>query len=280
MRVDFPSRLPLIAVVTALLLLAWVLAHWTWAFLLPRQQGLAPSLATPLLSKVLAEKVVALHLFGGSLSDNVAELTAPVAAPSNIGVKGVYAGRDGRSGFAVLVLDGKPLSAVVGQEFAPGISLQRVYPDFIEIQRAGQVETVRMAEAPLPGAANLPANSLTLPGGVANLQMTVRQLGERQYGFSRTELLSLLKRPDQMMLLGRYGPHPRGGAVLEQSPSGGLPEKLGLKVGDVVTGINGKPLSGPGDVARLYQLLIKNERVSVDVLRSGNKMDFGLQVTS
>jgi type II secretory pathway component PulC len=53
-----------------------------------------------------------------------------------------------------------------------------------------------------------------------------------------------------------------------------------LKVGDVVTGINGKPLSGPGDVARLYQLLIKSERVSVDVLRAGNKMDFGLQVTS
>jgi type II secretory pathway component PulC len=53
----------------------------------------------------------------------------------------------------------------------------------------------------------------------------------------------------------------------------------GLKVGDVVTAINGKLLSGPGDVAGLYDQLVKNERVSVDVLRSGEKMNFGIQVT-
>jgi S1-C subfamily serine protease len=47
----------------------------------------------------------------------------------------------------------------------------------------------------------------------------------------------------------------------------------------VITSLNGKSLSGPGDVARLYDQLVKNERVSVDVLRSGGKMNFGLQVT-
>ena len=275
MRVDFPSRLPFIAVVTSLLLLTWLLAHWTWVFLTPRQQASSSSASAPALSKVLAEKVVGLQLFGGTATSEVIGESVPVAAVSNIGVRGVYSTRDGRSGFAVLVVDGQPISAITGQEFSPGLVLQRVYPDSVEILRGGQLETARMVTS--TGSVASPSNPA---GSSGALQMTVRQMGPRQYGFSRTELLAMLKRPDQMMLLGRYGPHPRGGAVLERSPAGGLPEKLGLKVGDVVTGINGKPLSGPGDVARLYQLLIKSERVSVDVLRAGNKMDFGLQVTS
>jgi general secretion pathway protein C len=257
-----------------LLLLTWLLAHWTWVFLTPRQQATASTASAPALSKVLSEKVVGLHLFGGNASSEVIGESAPVAAVSNIGVHGVYSTRDGRSGFAVLVVDGKPISAITGQAFLPGLVLQRVYPDSVEILRGGQLETARMASA---ASVASPSNTAA---SAAALQMTVRQLGPRQYGLSRTALLDTLKRADQIALLGRYGPHPRGGAVLERSPAGGLPEKLGLKVGDVVTGINGKPLSGPGDVARLYQLLIKSESVSVDILRAGNKMDFSLQVTS
>jgi type II secretory pathway component PulC len=33
-----------------------------------------------------------------------------------------------------------------------------------------------------------------------------------------------------------------------------------LKVGDVITSLNGKSLSGPGDVARLYDQLVKMKR--------------------
>jgi len=233
--------------------------------------------ATPVLSKVLAEKVVGLQLFGGGASGVASSESTPVAAVSNIGVRGVYASRDGRTGFAVLVVDGNPISAITGQEFLPGLVLQRVYPDSVEILRSGQLETARMAA--VPGSAAGVAGAAVTTGASGTLKMTVQQLGPRQYGFSRTALLDTLKRADQLALLGRYGPHPRGGALLERSPAGGLPEKLGLKVGDVVTGINGKPLSGPSDVARLYQLLIKSERVSVDVLRAGEKMNYGLQVS-
>jgi general secretion pathway protein C len=272
-------RLPLVALLAALALLAWILAHWTWVFLTPRQQGGIVASAPPPLSKVLAEQVVMAHLFGGGATGSEAVAATPQAAPSNIGVRGIYAGAGGHSGFAALVLDGNPVSAVVGQEFAPGMVLQRVYPDYVEILRGGQLEVVRMATAPLaPGAMNSPQTGVGVAGSSAQLQMVVRQLGSQQFGFSRKEMLAILKRPEQMVLLGRYAPHPRGGALLEKSPAGGLPEKLGLKVGDVVTAINGKLLSGPGDVAGLYDQLVKNGRVSVDVLRSGEKMNFGIQV--
>ncbi len=283
-RTALLPRLPLVALLAALALLAWILAHWTWVLLTPRQQGGVAAFAPQPLSKVLAEQVVMVHLFGGTETGSESVAATPQAAPSNIGVRGIYAGAGGHSGFAALVLDGNPVSAVVGQEFAPGMVLQRVYPDYVEILRGGQLETVRMATASLaPGTLNSPQAGVGVTGaGVtgasAQLQMAVRQLGPQQFGFSRQEMLAILKRPEQMVLLGRYAPHPRGGALLEKSPAGGLPEKLGLKVGDVVTAINGKLLSGPGDVAGLYDQLVKNERVSVDVLRSGEKMNFGIQV--
>ncbi len=259
------------------MLLAWVLAHWTWVFLSPRQT-MPPPAATPAMpGKALAERTAALHLFGATGgTDSPIAGNASVATPSNIGVLGVYATRDGHNGFAVLVLDGKPLPAVAGKEFAPGMVLQRIHPDRVEIARGGQVEVARMATAAVSAQ---PAGVQSATGEAAVLKIDVRQLGPGQYGFSRAELLATLKRPEQMRLLGRYGPHPRGGALLEQSPPGGLPEKLGLKVGDVVTSINGKTFSGPGDVSRLYEQLIKSEIVSMDVLRAGEKMNFGIQVT-
>jgi len=263
--------LPALALFAALLLLTWLLAHWTWVFLSPRQHGQAAGDVVTMSSKVLAEKVVGLRLFGAGVSTGEIVSAAPIAAPSNIGVRGVYSGRDGRTGFAVLVVDGNPIAALVGQEFAPGMILQRVYPENVEIVRNGQLESVRMASAQMGS----PSATPTVTSG---LLMNVRQLGSSQYGISRGEMLKVLKRPDQFPLLGRFGPHPRGGALLEQSPAGGLADKLGLKVGDVITALNGKSLSGPGDVARLYDQLVKSERVSVDVMRAGSRMNFGIQV--
>jgi hypothetical protein len=286
------TRLPYLVVFIALLLLTWVAAHWTWVFLSPSQNPQLPLPLPPnaaaLSSKVLAERVVTFNLFGGearaltgAADEGGAEAeegeASRVAVAANIVIRGLYSARNGRAGFAVLVMDGKPIHAVAGTEFAPGMILQRVYPDSIEVLRGQQVEVIRMAAAPAGGSGAVadPAQA----GGKPVLQMQVRDLGPRQYGFSRAALLALLKRADQMTLLGRYGSHPRGGAVLERSPDGGLPARLGLKVGDVIVGINGKALSGSADVARLYELLTKSERVSVDILRAGEKMNYGIQVT-
>ncbi len=269
-----PSRLSLLAALVALLLLSAVVFYWARIFLAPRPPAKPAAAAAPALGKVWAEKAV--HLFGGAGSIGAAVDAAPVAA-SAIGVSGVYAGRDGRSGFAVLVVDGKALPAVLGQEFAAGLRLQRVYPDSVEILRGGQLEIARMAAAPLPPPA--PTPSAAKPGATtAAMQMAVQPIGANQYVLSRAALLTTLQRPDQIPLLGRYTPNPVGGALLEHSPAGGLPDKLGLKVGDVVTRINGHALSGPNEVARIYELMTKSEGISMDVLRAGAKINIGIQV--
>jgi general secretion pathway protein C len=224
----------------------------------------------------LAEKVAGSRLFGGGAIGGEQASPVPVAAPSNIGVHGVYAGRQGRTGFAVLVLDGKPLPAVIGQEFAPGMTLTRVYPDRIEMLRDGRLETARMALAQIsaPGAAALPTNQTPATG----LRISVQKLAPGQFAFSSEEMLAALKQSDQTVWLGNYSPHPQGGALLDQSPTGGLPDQLGLQVGDVITRINGKRLTRPGDMARLYEQMVKSESVDMEVMRMGNKINVGIQV--
>jgi hypothetical protein len=279
-RAALLSRLPFVVLFAALSLLMWVLAHWTWAFLTPRQQPQVAASSAPLTSKLLAEKTVAFHLFGSTTAARKGEESVPMAAASNISVRGIYAARDGRSGFAALVLDGRPISAVPGKEFAPGMVLQRAYADHVEILRSGQVETVRMPTAAIstPITATPGTHPAAPPADPGVLRLAVQELGPQRYGFSRAQMLETLKNPDQLPLLGRFGPYPRGGAVLEQSPTGGFPEKLGLKVGDVVIAINEKSLAGPGDVARLYERLVQSESVNVGVLRAGEKMTLNIQV--
>ncbi len=259
----------------ALALLTWTLAHWTWVFMTPRARDAASAPPAPVLGKLLAEKAVAFRLFGGVLGAASDAGGAPVAVASNISVQGIYAARDGRSGFAVLVVDGRTLSALLGDEFMPGMVLHQVYADRVEIQRGGQIEVARMAPAAMPAAIDTSAS----PGVSPGLHVDVRELGPRLYTFSRAKLLKALRTADQLILLGRFGRHPRGGLVLERSPAGGLPEKLGLRVGDVVTGVNGKSLAGMGDMVRLYEQLVKSERVGVDVLRAGGNMNINIRVT-
>jgi type II secretory pathway component PulC len=273
-RTALSSQLPNLALLATLLLLTWTLAHWTWVFLTPRLQEQVTKPVAPELNKVLAEQAVTYHLFGGVAPSTQMNEGAPAAAPSNITLRGVYATEDGRSGFAALVLDGLPVSALVGKEFAPGMLLQRAYADRVEIHRNGQVETVRL----LPPTSAVQVSVAEAKAATPALRIQVRDLGGNQFGVSRANFLESLKRADQLALLGRFGPYPRGGAVLEKSPAGGLPEQLGLKVGDVVNAINGKLLAGPGDVMRLYEQLVQSDKVNVDVLRAGNKMNFVIQV--
>lgn len=250
----------------ALALLAWTLAHWTWVFLTPAQTSDAILPAPGPSAAALAEKLAALHLLGAAAG--AVHSDAPAASMANIQVSGVYAG--GARGFAVMTVEGKATAAIVGREFAPGMTLRAVYGDRIEIQRGGRVETIPVAKSPAAPA----AASAAAPG----LNLEVRELGDGRFGLSRSRLLLALRSPEQMALLGRFGAHPRGGALLERSPAGGLPEKLGLKVGDVMTGMNGKPFTGVGDVMKIYEQLLANDSVRLEVLRAGEKMNLELQV--
>ena len=46
-------------------------------------------------------------------------------------------------------------------------------------------------------------------------------------------------------------------------------EKLGIKTGDVITGVNGQPVNSQGDLVRLYQQFGTLSSIRAEVRRGG-----------
>lgn len=255
------TRLPALATWLALALLAWTLAVWTWRLLDPGASGVARPASPAQPARVLAERIAAGGLFGRSdgavLAADAQEDLLP--APANVILRGVYAPRRGAGGFAVLEIDGRAVSALVGHEAAPGLVLEATRDDHVVLVRGA--ERLRVALAAPAGAADV------VTGVMPAFTLRLRQLGEAHYALSRAAFNEASKNPASYANFGRFALHPRGGAVLEHSPSDGLSQQLGLRVGDIVTHINQRPLRAADDAARLFSHLAGGERVVLAVLR-------------
>lgn len=139
-RISFDrSELPqasvvFIATLAALALLAWVLAYWSWIWLLPRPESRADDPPPPVAGSASPVK-----LFG-------AVQRATGGAPATglaLKLQGVVASAADRRGYAVLQLDAKRVLAVpAGEEVAPGVRLVEVHADHVILERGGMRETL------------------------------------------------------------------------------------------------------------------------------------------
>jgi general secretion pathway protein C len=267
MATSLPGRLSAARVVDALcvlllLLLAWQLAAWTWHFLALRND--AP-VALPAQSSI--DPAAARRLFGEAPA-------ASASSASNTGVrlKGVYA-VDGRTLSAAVVNIGNKndLAVRVGEDIRPGVTLAAVYPDHIIISRSGVRERVDL-ERRVAQAAVRPT------AAVQGFRLNVASVGSNAYSLSRNELNTVLQDPRQLNYLGRIGTHPSGGVRLDQAPGGSLPDKLGLKEGDVIKNVNGQPVNSPGDLARVYQQFGTLTQIRAEILRGGTPLLLTYQI--
>jgi len=134
--------------IAALLLLGFVLAYWTWSWFAPGVEPSAPGIAMG-DGTLGAQSVAAANLFGNLRRDG----NAP--APTGIAIKlhGVMAASGGKSGYAVLQLDGKrDLAVREGQDIAPGIRLAEVRPDHVILERNGIREILAWPKKDMPAS--------------------------------------------------------------------------------------------------------------------------------
>lgn len=246
---------------TALLLigLGWQLAWWTWQFIAPSLKNavIAPSTA--------ARPDIA---FGRQLFGDAGPATSIVSASPQGGIrlKGVFA-VDGKTlSAAVLNLGGRDQVATLGQQLSGGVTLAEVHADFVVVSRAGVRERIELDryDSRAPKQATGPG---TAP--VTQFRLNVASTGSNAYALSRQELNSVLQDPRQMAFTGRIGVAATGGVRVEDAPSGSLLDKLGIKTGDILTGLNGQPVNSPGDLARLYQQFGTLTSIRAEVLRGG-----------
>ncbi|OIR03044.1 hypothetical protein GALL_148220 [mine drainage metagenome] len=133
--------------IAALLLLGFVLAYWTWSWFAPGVEPSAPGIATG--NGTLGAQVAAANLFGNLRRSG----NSPAPTGIDIKLHGVMAASAGKSGYAVLQLDGKrDLAVREGQDVAPGIRLAEVRPDHVILERNGIREMLAWPKKDTPAS--------------------------------------------------------------------------------------------------------------------------------
>jgi general secretion pathway protein C len=154
----------------------------------------------------------------------------------------------GRGSAIVAGPDGVQQSVAVGEEIQPGVRLKSVAFDHITLDRGGTSEDLFLDQSgqtpPPPGGTGTPgATPAATPGAAPG--GTGIQIGQLR------QEIGFIPRLDN----GRVS-----GLVVRPQGSGEAFRRAGLREGDVVTSIGGRPVTGPADL----------DRVAVDVAGGGN----------
>jgi general secretion pathway protein C len=117
----------------AVILLACVLAHWTWVWLAPR-----PEMRAQAMASFDSHSAAAGDLFGKARADGER------VTPTGISIRLLGIAASGKQhGYAVVELEPRRIVAVrEGDELMPGIRLARVETDHVVLERNGTRETL------------------------------------------------------------------------------------------------------------------------------------------
>ena len=94
------------------------------------------------------------------------------------------------------------------------------------------------------------------------------QFGEVKRGYLGAEMQNL-----DPELAAAFGIEGRGGAVLVNIVPGSQAEQAGLRAGDVVTGINGKPVRDASDLRNRIALMRVGDSLKLEVVRDGKRLE-------
>ena len=253
-----PPRSPLgtVVLVVLVLVLAWQLAYWTWVFVAPLPSGPAATGAREVDLAAVA------RLFGAAPP---AGEGAATTSASTLRLKGVVAPTPGTAASAIFSTgSGRDVSVFIDREVTPGVKLAEVHADHVVVSRGGVPERI---DLDLRAPSNAKATSQGNGARQGNFRLNVAKSGPSAYTFSRKELDDALRDPNQLGYLGQIGMPPGGGVRMEQAPAGSLAAKLGLQPGDIIKRVNGQPIAGTGDLARLYTQFNTLSTINADVQR-------------
>ena len=157
--------------------------------------------------------------------------------------------------------DGVQKSVAVGEEITPGVILREVAFDHVAIERGGARENLFLdqsgggtATTPVPGGDAAATNAPVSSG------ITVQQF-QSDIGFvPRVEA-------------GRIS-----GLVVRPQGSGAAFRAAGLREGDIITQIAGRPVQGPADLERIASQFGEGGTLSLTVDRGGQTLPLSVQV--
>ena len=265
------------SIISALLVLvvAGLLANLTWA-LLPRHAPATQIYSNPApvrMQQIDAGRIADRHLFG-TASANPNAQNAPDTTLA-LTLHGIVAGKRASDSRALIVANGDEEPYAVGAQLPGGAVIRAIYPDRVMLERDGRLEALRLPKDSGSGgtASATPgtyAAALPQPHAPPPLPQNLGQL-RQEIANNPARLMDAVRAMpvmDQGKLTG-YRIYPSG------NPS--LFNQMGLKPGDVVTGVNGIPLTDPAQSMRILSSIKTADQVSITLVRNGQTQTQVLQ---
>lgn len=261
---------PTLVSVILTLLLAWFMAELTWSVIPRRSTTLASNEAPKMaVHQVDPERVADQHLFGTAQAGNAGPAPDTTLAFT---LHGIAAGKRAADSRALIEANGDEEPYGVGAQLPGGVKVHAIYADRVLLDRGGRLETLRLPQQDIGGGGgNNGQPAMMQPQAMAPPTQNLGQL--RQEIMNNPQRLMEVVRAMPVMDHGKlsgYRVYPAG------NPS--IFNQLGLKAGDVVTAVNGIPLTDPAQSMRVLSTIKTSDQISVSLLRNGQMQTQVLQM--
>lgn len=175
-----------------------------------------------------------------------------------------------------------PLLAREQQEIEPGVRVAAVGREYVVLQRGGREERLELlpvgsrARTPVPTAAPVAVRTREPRAApAAGTSVNVSRIGENAYSLDEASIGQLTGNINQFMTQVRIIPYFEGnksaGYRIAAIRPGSAFEQLGFRGGDVIQRVNDVELTSPEKMYTIFQNLKDEKRVTVDILRQGQK---------
>jgi general secretion pathway protein C len=292
------------------ILLAESLARLSWSLLLPPviQSSPPPVVASPDTPATASDKtgeyatIAGWHLFGKT------DAPKPVAPPPpakvqetklNLRLVGVYASEN--TGVALAFIaegNGPERTFRIGEVIGGSSRVDQINSDHVVLVRNGVQEILSLPKdpgknrpagaPPAPAAPIPPAFAPGEPSGVeepppVQAEPPPQENAPPDQLVDATEVAQRLRaeavnQPDSLQKLAVASPYMEGGKFvgfrLRPGRDAQLFRKLGLAAGDVITQVNGTPLTDPSQGFQLLQGLLNAPQISVVIKRGQNELPY------
>jgi general secretion pathway protein C len=298
--IGLDRRLPVVATVVMVLLLAQSLAIMTWRLLPQSEVKGTGILATPRTSvrsgprqQDKTAQISQWHLFGEVQKMSTVPVAKITEAPDtrlNLKLRGVVATGDPNSARAIIADGrGKENSYAIGKSLPGNAVLREIYSDRVILEYRGRLETLRLPketsnliETKQVGSLNQTRTRRRSHFSGAIPTRTIRNASTsallRQY---REDLIN---NPQSLMNLVTIAPVTDTGTGklkgyrIHPGKDKALLGKFGLRNGDVVTSVNGVSLDNPIKALEIMRDLSNASSVSLDIERNGVMQSLSFEV--
>lgn len=262
---------------------AVLLGRLTWAVLEPA--SILPAADAPMTMNLPAEtapvrggfaELASLSVFGtAAVKAGSRALNAPDTSLS-WSLKGVLSDPDPSRSAAILLPRGQSEKLYrVGASLPGDVTLQEVLADRVILNRGGRLETLRLKRHDTAGSAAGGRRAPALPS-------TPSAALAADGGEPRIDRNAWIDNPQRFLDVISANPVMQDGALygLEVSPARNAREfeAAGLVAGDVITEVNGSPVSDISDYRDLLQELADASSVSVSLERNGEPMNITISM--